>query len=65
MKMAEPIMLVNPRTETPAKNSKSGMNSDYLGRLPKNLSFVDAAPILCAGVTTYKGLKMTEARPGE
>jgi propanol-preferring alcohol dehydrogenase len=39
--------------------------ADYLGRLPKNLSFVDVAPILCAGVTTYKGLKMTEARPGE
>ena len=39
--------------------------ADYLGRLPKNLSFVDAAPILCAGVTTYKGLKETEARPGE
>src|ERR1700732_895196 len=39
--------------------------ADYLGRLPKNVSFVDAAPILCAGVTTYKGLKMTEARPGE
>lgn len=39
--------------------------ADYLGRIPKNLSLVDAAPILCAGVTTYKGLKMTEARPGE
>jgi propanol-preferring alcohol dehydrogenase len=26
---------------------------------------VDAAPILCAGVTTYKGLKVTGARPGE
>jgi alcohol dehydrogenase, propanol-preferring len=39
--------------------------ADYLGRVPKNLSFVDAAPILCAGVTTYKGLKETEARPGE
>jgi propanol-preferring alcohol dehydrogenase len=37
--------------------------SDYLGRIPRNLSFVDAAPILCAGVTTYKGLKMTETRP--
>ena len=23
------------------------------------------APILCAGVTTYKGIKETEARPGE
>ena len=39
--------------------------ADYLGRIPKNLSFVDAAPILCAGVTTYKGLKETNARPGE
>jgi len=39
--------------------------ADYLGRIPKNLSFVDAAPILCAGLTTYKGLKMTETRAGE
>jgi propanol-preferring alcohol dehydrogenase len=39
--------------------------ADYLGRIPKDLSFVDAAPILCAGVTTYKGLKETNARPGE
>jgi alcohol dehydrogenase, propanol-preferring len=39
--------------------------ADYLGRIPKSLSFIDAAPILCAGVTTYKGLKMTQARPGE
>jgi propanol-preferring alcohol dehydrogenase len=39
--------------------------ADYLGRIPANLPFVDAAPILCAGVTTYKGLKETKARPGE
>ena len=26
---------------------------------------MDAAPILCAGVTTYKGLKKTDTRPGE
>ena len=39
--------------------------ADYLGRIPDNLSFTEAAPILCAGVTTYKGLKETEARPGE
>jgi propanol-preferring alcohol dehydrogenase len=39
--------------------------ADYLGRIPKNLPFVDAAPILCSGVTTYKGLKQTGARPGE
>jgi propanol-preferring alcohol dehydrogenase len=40
-------------------------SADYLGHLPKNVSFNDIAPILCAGVTTYKGLKETEARPGE
>jgi len=39
--------------------------ADYLGRVPEGLSFVDAAPILCAGVTTYKGLKETGTRPGE
>jgi len=39
--------------------------ADYLGRIPDKLSFIDAAPILCAGVTTYKGLKETKARPGE
>ena len=39
--------------------------ADYLGRIPDQLSFVEAGPILCAGVTTYKGLKETEARPGE
>ena len=39
--------------------------ADFLGRIPDRLSFVDAGPILCAGVTTYKGLKETEARPGE
>ena len=39
--------------------------ADYLGRIPDQLSFLDAGPILCAGVTTYKGLKETEARPGE
>lgn len=39
--------------------------ADYLGRIPKNLTFARAAPILCAGVTTYKGLKQTDTRPGE
>jgi alcohol dehydrogenase, propanol-preferring len=36
-----------------------------VARIPDRLSFVDAGPILCAGVTTYKGLKETEAHPGE
>jgi propanol-preferring alcohol dehydrogenase len=37
----------------------------YVGHIPDALDFGAAAPILCAGVTTYKGLKETEARPGE
>ncbi|MEN2787533.1 alcohol dehydrogenase AdhP [Sphingomonas qilianensis] len=37
----------------------------YVGHLPANPDFAALAPILCAGVTTYKGLKETEARPGE
>lgn len=38
---------------------------DFVGRLPDNLAFGPAAPVLCAGVTVYKGLKETEVRPGE
>jgi propanol-preferring alcohol dehydrogenase len=37
----------------------------YVGRLPDGLDFVQAAPILCAGLTTYKGLKETDAKPGD
>ncbi|MGQ2969081.1 MAG: alcohol dehydrogenase AdhP [Allorhizobium sp.] len=37
----------------------------YVGRLPDNLEFGPAAPVLCAGVTVYKGLKETEVKPGE
>ncbi len=40
-------------------------NAAYVARLPKNPDFTALAPILCAGVTTYKGIKETEARPGE
>lgn len=37
----------------------------YVGHLPNTLDFAPAAPILCAGVTVYKGLKETDARPGQ
>jgi propanol-preferring alcohol dehydrogenase len=37
----------------------------YVARLPDRVDFAAIAPILCAGVTTYKGIKETEARPGE
>lgn len=38
---------------------------DYVGHLPDKVDFAPAAPILCAGVTVYKGLKETDARPGQ
>ncbi|MFB6363392.1 alcohol dehydrogenase AdhP [Paenibacillus elgii] len=37
----------------------------YVAKIPDSLSYVDAAPIFCAGVTTYKALKVTGAKPGE
>ena len=37
----------------------------FTARLPTHLSYARIAPILCAGVTAYKGLKETEAKPGE
>lgn len=40
-------------------------DADYVGILPDNIGFVEIAPVLCAGVTVYKGLKMTDAKPGD
>lgn len=40
-------------------------DAGYVGRLPDNVDFLEIAPVLCAGVTVYKGLKMTETRPGQ
>ncbi|HEY3708005.1 MAG TPA: alcohol dehydrogenase catalytic domain-containing protein [Amycolatopsis sp.] len=35
-----------------------------LARVPEGLSSVDAAPLLCAGLTTYSALGQIDARPG-
>ncbi|MFD2585141.1 alcohol dehydrogenase AdhP [Pedobacter vanadiisoli] len=37
----------------------------YVARFPQGIDFLEMAPITCAGVTVYKGLKETEAKPGE
>lgn len=37
----------------------------YAGRLPGNVDFAQVAPIICAGVTTYKGIKETQTQPNE
>jgi D-arabinose 1-dehydrogenase-like Zn-dependent alcohol dehydrogenase len=36
-----------------------------LASIPENLSAVDAAPLMCAGVTTYNSLRNSDARPGD
>ncbi len=40
-------------------------DANYVGLLPASLGFVEVAPVLCAGVTVYKGLKVTDTRPGD
>ncbi|MCV7075389.1 alcohol dehydrogenase [Mycobacterium szulgai] len=39
--------------------------ANALARIPSELSFVEAAPMGCAGVTTYNALRHTAARPGD
>jgi propanol-preferring alcohol dehydrogenase len=38
---------------------------NYVARIPAGLDATLAAPLICAGITTYKGIKVTEARAGE
>jgi D-arabinose 1-dehydrogenase-like Zn-dependent alcohol dehydrogenase len=38
---------------------------DALAALPDELSFEDAAPLLCAGITTFNSLRHTDAKPGD
>ena len=36
-----------------------------VARVPDGLTAAAAAPIICAGLTTYKGITVTDARPGK
>ncbi|RAG85827.1 alcohol dehydrogenase [Streptacidiphilus pinicola] len=38
---------------------------DALARIPDGLAAADAAPLGCAGVTTFNGLRRSAARPGD
>src|SRR5271156_79467 len=38
---------------------------NYVAHIPAGLDPKQAAPLICAGITTYKGIKVTEAKPGE
>ncbi|WP_324664707.1 alcohol dehydrogenase [Haloarcula sediminis] len=39
--------------------------AEAVASIPDGLDAVDAAPLLCAGVTTYNALRHTDARPGD
>ncbi|MDO5076793.1 alcohol dehydrogenase AdhP [Corynebacterium sp.] len=41
------------------------VDTRYCARIPEGANPVEVAPILCAGVTVYKGLKVTDTRPGQ
>ncbi|MGB8313025.1 MAG: zinc-dependent alcohol dehydrogenase [Aestuariivirga sp.] len=60
-----------PRTEATGY-SKPGGYAEYMvapaafcGHLASHVDMNALAPILCAGVTTYRGIKRTGARPGQ
>ncbi|PTB30932.1 alcohol dehydrogenase AdhP [Photobacterium phosphoreum] len=36
----------------------------YIVKIPDELGFIEAAPLFCAGVTSYKALKVSQAKPG-
>jgi propanol-preferring alcohol dehydrogenase len=40
-------------------------NADYVGLVPDQVDPVDAAPLTCAGVTTYKAVKETRIGPSD
>ncbi|WP_101589146.1 alcohol dehydrogenase AdhP [Brevibacterium jeotgali] len=41
------------------------VDAQYAAIIPEGSDPAEIAPVLCAGVTVYKGLKRTEARPGQ
>ncbi|UCC90757.1 MAG: zinc-dependent alcohol dehydrogenase family protein [Dehalococcoidia bacterium] len=41
------------------------VSQDFAFHLGENLSFVEAAPLMCPGITGYRALKLTEAKRGD
>lgn len=41
------------------------VDARFAARIPEGADPREIAPVLCAGVTVYKGLKVSEARPGQ
>jgi propanol-preferring alcohol dehydrogenase len=38
---------------------------NYVAHIPDGMDPKEAAPVICAGITTYKGIKVADVRPGE
>lgn len=38
---------------------------EYVAHIPHGMDPAEAAPVICAGITTYKGIKVADVRPGE
>jgi NADPH:quinone reductase-like Zn-dependent oxidoreductase len=61
--------LIKPDTPhevaTIAINTLHHAPAAYVGRIPEGLDSVAAGPVICAGVTTYKGIKVADCKPGE
>ncbi|MDN6534213.1 MAG: alcohol dehydrogenase AdhP [Yaniella sp.] len=41
------------------------IDTRYAPKIPEGSGLYEVGPVLCAGVTVYKGLKMSEAKPGD
>jgi propanol-preferring alcohol dehydrogenase len=41
------------------------VDATYAAIIPEGADLLEVGPVLCAGVTVYKGLKMTGVKPGE
>ena len=63
--IAERKSLLGIRELEPEEIQKGEADPAYVGHLPDGLDFAPAAPVLCAGVTVYKGLKECDLRPGQ
>jgi propanol-preferring alcohol dehydrogenase len=40
-------------------------NAAHVARIPKGVDLEEVAPVLCAGITVYKGIKESDVRPGQ
>jgi propanol-preferring alcohol dehydrogenase len=52
-------------SRTAALPSTSLLTPNHVAHIPARLSAVDAALLICAGITSCKGIKETQAMPGE